>query len=148
MVTKLPFDPEEDIKNFGPPKDERPRPAAPPKRTASKSVVTAVPLAQIKDSLTDMYVLVGSILSSYPNPKMQMVGSAITLNHEKCVESIIDAAKKDPKLARALSKLVTTSVYGAIVVAHLPILMSIYFAFTVKLPGGEDEQGGGTPESA
>lgn len=134
MATRLPFDPAEDIAKYGgkPESDTPPKPAA-TRRTAPKATVTEVPLAQIKSSLTDMYVLAGSILGSYPNPKLAMVGKSITDNHEKCVEAIIEAAKKDAKLRKALSRLTMTSTYGAILVAHLPVLMAIYMAFIMKV---------------
>lgn len=82
----------------------------------------------MRESIENFYVLAGTIASQFPNPRTVVVGNAIKDNAEKCAEAIIEAAKKDPRLKRALIRLTTAGAYSSIFIAHTPIIMSIYVA--------------------
>lgn len=124
----------EDLKKYAsilgddvPPKaTPRTRPAPAKKAPVTKG--NDVSLPQVREALLNMYTMIGFGLSSMPNDKLTPIGETVIAQREACVDSIINAAEKDARLRAMLGKLVTTSVYGQIAVAHAPIIMSIYFA--------------------
>ena len=108
------------------------RPFTPPRKPAAKPTPIRAEqptLPEMRQSIEDFYVLGGTLLSQVPNPRTQMVGAAVVTNANKCAESIIEAAKKDPRLKRALIRLTTAGAYSGIFIAHTPIIMAAYVAF-------------------
>lgn len=83
----------------------------------------------MRQSIEDFYVLLGTLISQVPNPRVAMVGNATSANATKCAESIMEAAKKDPRIMRAIIKLTTAGAYSGIFIAHTPIIMAAYIAF-------------------
>ena len=73
--------------------------------------------------LTDLYTSVGTIMC-LSDP---VCGMAIINNAEKCALALEDAARENEVLRRALTSLVQTSVWGAVIAAHAPIFMAIAF---------------------
>lgn len=125
---ELPFDPEEDIKKYG---AGAPKPSAPRKPVGRPPAATVglLELAKIKESIEETYTLLGAFLGSMPNPKLQAIGPVISAQAEACADALVDAARKDKRLHKALSKLFRAGAYSAIVMAHLPILITIYMAY-------------------
>lgn len=142
QAEKMPFDPADDIRKYGAvPGDTPAKPRAVRSTTTKTPVADQPTMAEVRQSLEDLYTLAGSLLSAYPNPRLAMVGASISTNAEKCAESIIEAAKKDPKLKRALIKMTTAGAYSGIFMAHMPIIMAGYVA--IKAPNAAFE----TPET-
>ena len=130
---KMPFDPADDIRKYGNvPGDASPKPRATRTTTPKTPAADQPTMVEVRKSLEDIYALVGNMLAAYPNPRLAMVGQSIASHAESCAESIVEAAKKDPKLKRALLKMTTAGAYSGIFMAHMPILMAGYVAF--KLP--------------
>lgn len=114
--------------------DDAPPKATPRKTTAPRKAPAStskdVSLPQVREALLNMYTMVGAGLLS--TSRTAPVGQAVFDAREACVDAIINAAEKDARLRAMLGKLVTTSVYGQIAVAHAPIIMAIYF--TINQP--------------
>src|SRR6478735_4396563 len=122
-ATKMPFDPEEDLKKYAGADSVKPKTT--PRSTTPKAPVRSAPTVSMNDirqQLEDLYTLGGGLLAAYPNPKLAFVGSSIGSNAEACAKSIVEAAEKDPKLKRALVKMMTAGAYTGVIMAHMPIL--------------------------
>lgn len=115
---KVPFNPEPNGKA-----------KTPPRTTTRGPNADAPTMVQIQHSLEDFYVLLGSMAGSIPNPRVKMVGDSIVLNGPKCAESLVEAAKKDPRLKRILIQLTTAGAYSGILIAHTPIILATIIAF-------------------
>jgi hypothetical protein len=100
-----------------------------PPANAKRPVADQPTFPQMRQSIEEFYVLGGALLAQYPNQKTKIIGTAISNNAGECAESIIEAAKKDPRLRRILVRLTTAGVYSGIFVAHMPIFMAAYIAF-------------------
>jgi len=71
--------------------------------------------------LRDLYVTVGTLVL----PFNQAVGTAFIQNAEACARSLDNAAKTDKQIRRVLMLLITGSVWGEVIVAHMPIMMAL-----------------------
>lgn len=79
-------------------------------------------------ALKDMYGYIGmSVTMISPN-----VGETILLQAEKCAESVNELARTNPSVRRVIQGLVTTSAWGAVIAAHAPIAMAIFFNHTER----------------
>jgi hypothetical protein len=137
---KKPYDPSDDVRNGAIPGEKKtPRKTAPPRPVRDQPS-----FPQMQESIEEFYVLAGALLAQYPSEKTKMIGTAIGTNAGVCAESIIEAAKKDPRLRRILVRLTTAGVYSGIFVAHLPILMAAYVAYAgpmdIKMPTTVNEE--------
>jgi hypothetical protein len=130
---KMPFDPQDDVNEFKDLLKDVPAAGIPKAASARKAPTRSAPtvsMTDIQESLENMYVLAGGMASAYPNPRVAFIGSALSDNAERAARSIVEAAEKDPKLKRALTKMMTAGAYTGIVMAHMPILMAVYMAVT------------------
>ncbi len=96
-------------RNNGRPKRE-PKPIPPKPR----------PGALVKP-FTDLYVSVGTMMLPFD----QVCGMAIVQSAPKCAEALEQLARENPAVRRALMAMVETSVWGAVIAAHAPILLAI-----------------------
>lgn len=71
--------------------------------------------------LRDLYVTVGTLVL----PFNKAVGTAFIQNAEPCAKALDNAAKTDKQIRRALMLLVQGSVWGEIIIAHMPIMMAL-----------------------
>lgn len=71
--------------------------------------------------LRDLYVSVGTLVL----PFNQAVGTAFIQNAEACAKSLDNAAKADKQIRRVLMLLITGSVWGEVIIAHMPIMMAL-----------------------
>lgn len=71
--------------------------------------------------LRDLYVTVGTLVL----PFNQAVGTSFIQNAEACARSLDNAAKADKQIRRVLMLLITGSVWGEVIVAHMPIMMTL-----------------------
>lgn len=115
------------------PRDEEPAPRATrARKTPLKSAPTSSQSADddaIKDyrpgilvkPLRDLYVTVGTLVLPFNNP----VGTAFIQNAEQCAKALDNAAKADKQIRRVLMLLVQGSVWGEVIIAHMPIMMAL-----------------------
>lgn len=71
--------------------------------------------------LRDLYVTVGTLVL----PFNKAVGTAFIQNAEPCAKALDNAAKTDKQIRRVLMLLVQGSVWGEIIIAHMPIMMAL-----------------------
>jgi hypothetical protein len=71
--------------------------------------------------LRDLYVTVGTLTLPFNQP----VGTAFIQNAEPCAKALDNAAKTDKQIRRMLMLLVQGSVWGEIIIAHMPIMMAL-----------------------
>jgi hypothetical protein len=71
--------------------------------------------------LRDLYVTVGTLVIPFNKP----VGTAFIQNAEPCAKALDNAAKTDKQIRKVLMLLVQGSVWGEIIIVHMPILMAL-----------------------
>lgn len=71
--------------------------------------------------LQDIYVTIGMMLMAVD----PVCAQAIINSAPECAKSMEKLAKTNPAVRRVLLKMLETSAYGAVVAAHLPILMAV-----------------------
>lgn len=96
-------------KNARAPREKKARPAP------------AMPRGGLKPALTQMYAGIGLAVIPF-DPSC---GRIIIENAETCASSLDELAKTNPAVRRVLLSLVTTSAWGAVMMAHAPILMAV-----------------------
>lgn len=80
-----------------------------------------MPRGGFKGPLTNVYTGIGmSVMPFDPG-----CGRIIIENAEKCAESLDELARTNPAVRRVLMSLITTSAWGAVIMAHAPIMMAI-----------------------
>lgn len=95
------------------------RPKGPEPKPVKESSVKLATETEIKKWLEKSYLTVGASLV----PFKPEVGEQIILSAEKCADSVTKLAMTNPSVRRAISSLMVTSVWGAVIAAHLPILL-------------------------
>lgn len=91
------------------------------KRAPRAERVKPLPRGGLKGPLTQLYSGIGlSVMPFDPN-----CGRIILENAEKCAETLDELAKTNTAVRNALIALCTTSAWGAVIMAHAPIVMAI-----------------------
>lgn len=94
--------------------------------------------------LRDLYVTVGTLVI----PFNKTVGTAFIQNAEPCAKALDNAAKADKQIRRVLMLLVQGSVWGEVIIAHMPIMMALAVTMVpsvrasfngVQSEGGDEE---------
>lgn len=129
-ATRMPFDAEPGTAD-APPKRGPGRPPGP--RGATKPTAVDVSLAQIREAAQNAYLLIGTGVSQLPSARWRLVGGQIMADADKCADAWETAARKDPRIRKALAKLTTGSAYAELVVANSGILMMVALALAGKL---------------
>jgi len=125
-----------------------------PRKTPTKVVPTSMPDAQLLDALSQNLVFLSMGVGLFDKPCAER--KLVHPEHESCSEaianqavvvasSLVEASKKNPALRKVLMMIVTTSVFGQVASAMLPVLMTVARnhvpAFQVALPDdGLDDQ--------
>ena len=111
--------------------------AAPRTKARSTTVKTtgAVPYAEIEESLNATYMMAGGFLLLTPKvpDRFRPIGQQLMANSETCTAAWIEAAKKNPKLAKALTKFVSGSAYAGLISAHMPIVLALAMAINPRV---------------
>lgn len=90
--------------------NEKPRKAAPP------------PLKPgMKQQLSDLYQFIGASV----RPFDEFTGDTIIEQADKCADSVYKLAQSNDAVRRFIIGLTTTSATGAVIMAHLPIVLAI-----------------------
>lgn len=79
------------------------------------------PRGGFRGPLTNVYTGIGMTVMPF-DPGC---GRIIIENAEKCAESLDELARTNPAVRRVLMSLITTSAWGAVIMAHAPIMMAI-----------------------
>lgn len=77
----------------------------------------------IEESLTQCYLMVGLGLSAVP--KCALDGQLVASNAAMMAHSWAQMAETDPKLRKALMKLISAAGWGTVIAAHLPVVLGI-----------------------
>lgn len=93
----------------------------PPPRKAPKPIPPKPRPGQLVKPFTDLYVTVGTMMLPFD----QVCGMAVVSSAPKCAEALEQLARENPAVRRALMAMVETSVWGAVLAAHAPILLAV-----------------------
>lgn len=104
-------------------------PDSKPRKGRTKSVFTGQPASKatayqpgvIARGLTELYTNMGSFLGMF-DPQCSMV---IITNAQAMAESLEKLAKDNPAIRAALMRVITGSVWGEVIAAHMPVMMAI-----------------------
>src|SRR5262245_18804549 len=86
--------------------------------------------------LTEMYQGVGGIVLMFDQP----CGTAIVESAEKCAETLSELAQRNDAVRRALLALVETNAWGAVVMAHAPIMLAVVMHHTAARGQVSDQE--------
>lgn len=109
--------PPEGLKRIWTPPTKKSKTSAP----KLKKPAPRMPSGGLAAPLADMYTMIGAVLS----PIDQTCGNAIMASANDCGKALEKLAKTNPEVRRVLVGMVTTSTWGAVITAHLPIIMVI-----------------------
>jgi len=92
-------------------------------KTKTPKVKASVPRRQgmFVKPLTNLYTSIGIGLMAVD----QQCGETVIKSAEQCAKSLDDLAYQNESVRRALYALIQTSAAGAVVIAHMPILVSV-----------------------
>lgn len=90
--------------------NEKPRKESPPKLSPG-----------MKQNLSDFYQFIGATI----RPFDEFTGDTIIEQADKCADSVYKLAQSNDAVRRVVIALTTTSVSGAVLMAHLPIILAI-----------------------
>jgi hypothetical protein len=76
---------------------------------------------KIAKELANMYTMVGTTVYMV-NPR---IGVTIINKADDCASALDDLARTNPRVRRALERMLTTSAYSAVITAHLPIVVAV-----------------------
>lgn len=87
------------------------------------AVQVAIPnrKGQFVEPLTKMYAAVGTGVIMFD----PVCGQAVLMSAQKCAETVDELAYNNEAVRRAVWALCQTSVWGAVIAAHMPIIMAI-----------------------
>lgn len=77
-------------------------------------------LGSLRQQLADAYTLIGVAVS----PVFALPGLVIVKQADACADAWIAAAEVNPTIRKNLERLMTVTVYGAILAAHYPIVVA------------------------
>lgn len=75
----------------------------------------------LKAPLMKMYATIGMTTMAFD----PVCGQAIIANAEQCAEAVEELARQNEAVRRIVYQLITTSAWGAVIGAHLPLLFTI-----------------------
>ena len=76
---------------------------------------------KFEKSLTEFYTTIGTAVMLINESD----GAAIISNAENCAQALDKLAAENPKVRRALQKMLTGSAVGGVVIAHAPIVLAL-----------------------
>lgn len=98
-----------------------------PKEAKPKERVAAQKKDEFVQPLTEMYTMLGVVLTPF-----DPVGPVIIQSAPNCAQSLNDLAAENESVRKALRSLTQASAMGAVIVAHAPIFISLA---TNHMPG-------------
>lgn len=103
------------------PRSEKKTRAPRAEKTRRTAAPKLMPKGGLKPALAQMYTGIGMAVMPFD----PACGRVIIENAGSCAESLDELAKTNPAVRNLLISLVTTSAWGAVIMAHAPILMAI-----------------------
>lgn len=92
-----------------------------PKTVKPKSPTPTARQGKYVDSLKEIYGYAGMAITVVD----PICGAAILESAEQCATSVDELAYKNPAVRRVIESITQTSVIGAVVAAHMPILLAV-----------------------
>lgn len=90
-------------------------------RVRKTRAAPVMPRGGLESALTQMYTGMGLAVMPFD----PACGRVVIENAATCAESLNELAKIDPAVRRVLISLVSSSAWGAVIIAHAPILMAV-----------------------
>jgi hypothetical protein len=89
----------------------------------AKTQRAAVPplKASAKRQIARIYILIGGLIE----PMNEILGQTIVEQADKCADSVFELAQTNEEFRRVINAFMTGSLGGAVIFAHLPILLAI-----------------------
>jgi hypothetical protein len=96
-------------------------PGRPPKLAAPTKAKTDVPKLgpHMRQKITDFYILIGGLIM----PMDPLAGETIIEQAPLCGKAVYDYAQENAAFRRVIQGFLTTSMAGALIFAHLPIIL-------------------------
>jgi len=92
-----------------------------PPRAKPKKATPRAKHGAFTETLENIYTGIGAMITPFD----PVCGNAVIQSAPQCAKTLDDLAYQNDAVRRALTALVTTSATGAVVVAHMPILMAV-----------------------
>lgn len=84
---------------------------------------------KLHNELEQLYTMAGAMTTMVD----QQIGTTIIIQASACAESLDDLAAKNPRVKKALEKMLQTSVYAGVIAAHIPIVVAIATKYVPEL---------------
>ena len=108
-------------------------------KASSSSGRQSVSKQRIQEGMTELYVTLGVVVSGGGNlvssNQLQLDGMLIGQSANKLGAAWADLAEKDPKVKKALTKLLSSGGWSMVIAAHAPLVLGIAGNHGVKIPG-------------
>lgn len=98
----------------------RRRAASPPKSKTAKQSVPKLPVGARK-KIADAYRFIGAFMTPFD----EVIAEEIVSQADACAEAVYNLAQENEEVRRVIYGFITTSVWGAVVAAHLPIMLAV-----------------------
>lgn len=105
---------------FGANDDDEDEPRRRSTRTRARAA-KPLPKGGLEKPLTELYTTIGVVIVPFD----QVCGTAVVEAAPECAKALNSLAATNPAVRNALISLVTTSEWGKVIIAHLPILSAI-----------------------
>jgi len=103
------------------PADAPPPPDAPPKREKRERAIPAPRTTSLEKRLTELYVSLGSLVV-VADPTC---GQAVIAAAPETAAALEALAKENPKVRKALEKMLAGGAWGGVLMAHFPIVVTV-----------------------
>lgn len=91
-----------------------------PRNKKTREAVPKLP-ASAKKQIEKLYTLIGGFV----RPFDEVIGDTIMEQAPQCAEAVFELAQQNDQFRAALNGLMTSSLTGAVIFAHLPILLAV-----------------------
>lgn len=109
-----------------------------------KKPAPRMPSGGLAGPLADMYTMIGAVLS----PLDPVCGGAVIQAAPEAAKALEKLAKTNPEVRRILVGMVTTSTWGAVVTAHMPIILAVVMHHMPRITGAPTGPADGDSPSA
>lgn len=105
-----------------------------PSKTTTKVVPNVIPEKELRDALIQNLSFMGLAVSMFDTPCNQYKADdpehttcteAVMGNAESIADALVEASKKNPAIRRVLNMMVTGGVFGQVVFAFMPVIVTV-----------------------
>lgn len=111
----------EEKKKFNNPFVKRDKPSPSERRSKPKKTAPNYPKEGYTKALEELYASIGALLLPFD----QSCGIAVIEAAPECAKTLDELSKNNPTLRRIIVGIMTTNAWGAVIMAHTPIIMAI-----------------------